>query len=130
MCLALDNIVVTPSAYIIPAVQGRLYDLLSHNQSVCITIIFVMQQVIETMISSPSVRKRALYALRSLSHCEPELLSQNHSKILKRLDDQDEGVVCAASRVAATSFHVSRMIFLAPPAVLRVIRRLILSWLQ
>ncbi|KAF7782424.1 hypothetical protein Agabi119p4_1800 [Agaricus bisporus var. burnettii] len=65
MCLALDNIVVTPSAYIIPAVQGRLYDLLSHNQS------------------------------------------SNHSKILKRLDDQDEGVVCAASRVAATSFHVN-----------------------
>ncbi|EKM80809.1 hypothetical protein AGABI1DRAFT_37340 [Agaricus bisporus var. burnettii JB137-S8] len=87
MCLALDNIVVTPSAYIIPAVQGRLYDLLSHNH--------------------PSVRKRALYALRSLSHCEPELLSQNHSKILKRLDDQDEGVACAASRVAATHSQVN-----------------------
>ncbi|KAF9445900.1 ARM repeat-containing protein [Macrolepiota fuliginosa MF-IS2] len=87
MCLALDNIISASSADVIPAVQRRLHDLLSHNH--------------------PSIRRRTLYALRSLSRHEPELLSQVHSNILRRLRDPVGRVVGAAMKVAETSFRLA-----------------------
>lgn len=49
ICLALDNIIMTSSADVIPAVQSRLYDLLSHNQSVCITAISYMNHQLKPL---------------------------------------------------------------------------------
>lgn len=34
ICLALDTLIQSPSKDVIPAIQTRLYDLLSHNSSV------------------------------------------------------------------------------------------------
>ena len=34
ICLALDNLIITPNEDVIPAVQSRLHVLLSHEQSV------------------------------------------------------------------------------------------------
>ena len=36
ICLALDNLIMTPNEDVIPAVQSRLHVLLSHEQSVTI----------------------------------------------------------------------------------------------
>lgn len=36
ICLALDSLVMSSTEDVIPAVQSRLYELLSHNSSVCI----------------------------------------------------------------------------------------------
>lgn len=36
ICLALDTIIRAPFEDLVPAVQDRLYDILSHNSSVCI----------------------------------------------------------------------------------------------
>jgi hypothetical protein len=36
ICLALDNLIMTPNEEVIPAVQSLLHDLLSHEQSVTI----------------------------------------------------------------------------------------------
>lgn len=36
ICLALDNVAVSSNEDLIPAVQSRLHDLLSHTSSVCI----------------------------------------------------------------------------------------------
>ncbi|KXN90161.1 AP-4 complex subunit epsilon [Leucoagaricus sp. SymC.cos] len=82
VCLALDNIILSSSADVIPAIQSRLHDLLSHKH--------------------PSVRRRALYAIRSLSRHEPELLDQVQPKLLRRLQDPDTSVAGAAFRVAQT----------------------------
>ncbi|KAJ3565906.1 hypothetical protein NP233_g7346 [Leucocoprinus birnbaumii] len=84
ICLALDNIIHTSFADVIPAVQERLYELLSHNH--------------------PSVRRRALYAVRSLSKHESGLLEHVHTKVLRRINDSDTTVAGAASRVAETIF--------------------------
>ena len=40
ICLALDTVIAKPMEDVIPAVESRLYDLLSHNSSV-VTIWFV-----------------------------------------------------------------------------------------
>nr|GAT57748.1 predicted protein [Mycena chlorophos] len=74
--LALDNLVASPSAEVIPAVQTRLHDLLSNN--------------------SPHVRRRALLATCALSEYEPDILSGIKSKILQRIEDPHPSVASAA----------------------------------
>ena len=46
ICLALDNLIMTPNEDVIPAVQSRLYVLLSHEQSVTIgTLPYIVSEV-------------------------------------------------------------------------------------
>ncbi|KAJ7928581.1 armadillo-type protein [Mycena leptocephala] len=80
ICLSLDNLIMSPSEDVIPAVQSRLQDLLSNP--------------------SPHVRRRALLACSALSRYEPDLLRRITSKILKRLRDQHPAVVGAALTVS------------------------------
>ncbi|KAH7909974.1 armadillo-type protein [Hygrophoropsis aurantiaca] len=83
ICLALDALIQSPTEAVIPAVQTRLQDLLSHN--------------------SIHVRRRALLAFRALSSHEPELLSRIEGKVLKRLKDP-EPLVSHAALVLSTKF--------------------------
>ncbi|KAF8971037.1 armadillo-type protein [Flammula alnicola] len=76
LCLALDNLITSPTEDIIPAVQSQLHDLLSHDYS--------------------QVRRRALLAFRALSSYNPALLERIRGTILKRLSDADSSVVQAA----------------------------------
>ncbi|KAJ7497085.1 armadillo-type protein [Mycena latifolia] len=76
ICLALDNLIMSPSQDVIPAIQSRLHDLLSNQ--------------------SPHVRRRALLACSALSHYEPDLLRRTTSKVLKRLRDPYPMVLSAA----------------------------------
>ncbi|KAJ7251814.1 ARM repeat-containing protein [Mycena haematopus] len=86
ICLALDNLITSPSEDVIPAVQSRLQDLLSNP--------------------SPHVRRRALLACSALSRYEPELLRRVTSKLLKRLRDHHPEVVGAALTVSLELFKV------------------------
>ncbi|KAJ7647590.1 armadillo-type protein [Roridomyces roridus] len=86
VCLALDNLIASPSEDVIPAVQSRLHDLLSNPSS--------------------HVRRRALLACSALSHLEPDLLRRIASKVLKRLRDTDAPVVCAALSVCVRLYKV------------------------
>ncbi|KAH8814730.1 armadillo-type protein [Flagelloscypha sp. PMI_526] len=81
ICLAADYVIQSPNEDTIPAIESRLFELLSHN--------------------SPSVRRRALLAFKALCPLNPELLFRIESKILKRLRDEDQGVVNAALFSAA-----------------------------
>ncbi|KAI0040369.1 ARM repeat-containing protein [Auriscalpium vulgare] len=74
--LALEYIVQSPTEEIIPAIQSRLLDLLSHN--------------------SPHVRRRALFASRALAAQDSSLLRWTSQEISKRLRDPDSMVVNAA----------------------------------
>ncbi|KAF9647646.1 ARM repeat-containing protein [Thelephora ganbajun] len=76
VCLALDTIIQYPLEDIIPAVQTRLYDILSHN--------------------SPHVRRRALLALRALSRKQQSIIEPMTVKVQKRLRDLDSGVANTA----------------------------------
>ncbi|PFH52039.1 hypothetical protein AMATHDRAFT_57749 [Amanita thiersii Skay4041] len=76
ICLALETLTTMPNTYVIPAIQSRLSELFIHK--------------------SPLIRRRAIYACRSLSNHEPGLLSSNLPRLLKRLDDPDPAVVNAA----------------------------------
>ncbi|CAL1705101.1 unnamed protein product [Somion occarium] len=97
ICLALDILIQIPPEDVIPAVQDRLFELLSHT--------------------SPLVRRRALFAYRSLSEHSQDILNQIVDKVQKRLDDPDYAVVGAAlavsvelhthSRLPITTFHAS-----------------------
>ncbi|KAF7375959.1 Adaptin-N domain-containing protein [Mycena sanguinolenta] len=86
ICLALDNLITSPSEDVIPAVQSRLQDLLSNP--------------------SPHVRRRALLACSALSRHEPELLRRVTSKVLKRLRDHHPEVVDAALTVSLELFKL------------------------
>ncbi|KAF7977752.1 hypothetical protein HWV62_2842 [Athelia sp. TMB] len=87
ICLALDTLIHSSTEDVIPAVQSRLHELLSHN--------------------SPLVRRRALFAFRALSVYEPELLRRVTSKIYKRLKDTDDSVVGAALLLTANLVQFS-----------------------
>lgn len=76
ICIALDSLCESPNELVIPAVQSRLHDLLSH--------------------SSVNVRRRALLAYKSLSQAEPTLLTQISTKLYKRMGDEDISVATAA----------------------------------
>ncbi|KAJ6602168.1 armadillo-type protein [Mycena sp. CBHHK59/15] len=80
VCLSLDNLIMSPSEDVIPAVQSRLQDLLSNH--------------------SPHVRRRALLACSALSRFEPDLLRRITSKVFKRLKDPHPMVVSAALSVS------------------------------
>ncbi|KAJ7782899.1 armadillo-type protein [Mycena metata] len=81
ICLSLDNLIMSPSEDVIPAVQSRLQDLLSNP--------------------SPHVRRRALLACSALARYEPDLLRRITSKVLKRLRDHHAAVVGAALTVSS-----------------------------
>ncbi|KAI0062104.1 ARM repeat-containing protein [Artomyces pyxidatus] len=76
ICLALDYLIQCPSEDVIPAIQSRLHDLVSHN--------------------SPHVRRRALFAIRALAGHDPSLLGWMSQEIAKRLRDSDPMVTSAA----------------------------------
>ncbi|KII92127.1 hypothetical protein PLICRDRAFT_122418 [Plicaturopsis crispa FD-325 SS-3] len=76
ICLALDALILSPTEDVIPAVQSRLHDLLSHT--------------------SGPVRRRALLAFRALSRYGPEILIPIHSNIQRRLHDSEPEVIGAA----------------------------------
>ncbi|KAI0082819.1 ARM repeat-containing protein [Panus rudis PR-1116 ss-1] len=76
ICLALEALIESPSEDAIPAVQDRLYELLSHT--------------------SPNIRRRALLAYRSLSQHNPDLLKHVVDKTRRRLEDTDSTVAGAA----------------------------------
>ncbi|OBZ69200.1 AP-3 complex subunit delta [Grifola frondosa] len=82
ICLALDTIIQFSTEDVIPAIQSRLFDLLSHN--------------------SAHVRRRALLAFDRLSRHDPEILTPIVEKTRKRLTDSDSAVVSAALTVNAT----------------------------
>ncbi|KAF4598384.1 hypothetical protein EYR38_006786 [Pleurotus pulmonarius] len=76
ICIALDSLCESPNGLVIPAVQSRLYDLLSH--------------------SSTNVRRRALLTYKTLSQAEPTLITQISTKLYKRMGDEDVSVAVAA----------------------------------
>ncbi|TBU35735.1 ARM repeat-containing protein [Dichomitus squalens] len=80
ICLALDTLIQSPSRDVIPAIQTRLHDLLSHN--------------------SPDVKRRALLAFNKLSEYDADILHDIASKARKRLGDSDPSVVSAAFTLA------------------------------
>ncbi|KDR75335.1 hypothetical protein GALMADRAFT_140851 [Galerina marginata CBS 339.88] len=81
ICLALDNLISSPNEDVIPAVQSRLHDLLSHDYS--------------------HVKRRALLAFRSLSIYNRTLLDRIHGNVLNLLQDSDDSVVHAALVLAS-----------------------------
>ncbi|KAL1944674.1 hypothetical protein VTO73DRAFT_3104 [Trametes versicolor] len=82
ICLALDILIQSPSKDVIPAVQSRLHDLLSHN--------------------SVHVKRRALYAFNALSERDPDVLRNIASKARKRLVDSEPAVAIAALTLTNT----------------------------
>ncbi|KZT23916.1 ARM repeat-containing protein [Neolentinus lepideus HHB14362 ss-1] len=81
ICLALETLIHSPFEDVIPAVQSRLYDLVSHN--------------------SADVRRHTLAALSSLSRQEPDVLSSAADKVMKRLKDPQPIVISTALTAAA-----------------------------
>lgn len=83
ICLALDYIIssVTPisAAYIVPAITPRIIDIISHT--------------------SPHVRRKALYATRTLGLTTDGAVRQ---KVKKRLTDEKEDVIAAALILAVS----------------------------
>ncbi|KAL1696083.1 armadillo-type protein [Schizophyllum commune] len=90
ICLALDALITSPSHDVIPAVQPRLHDLLSHT--------------------SLHVRRRALLAFRALAEHDAALLHRISGDITKRLHDTYPMVLNAtlAVAIAAVEAHVFR----------------------
>ncbi|KAG7090900.1 hypothetical protein E1B28_009979 [Marasmius oreades] len=86
ICLALDHLISSPSQEVIPAIQTRLLDLVAHN--------------------SPVIRRRALLALKALSHCNPDLLTAIVALVSRRLRDIDQSVSNAALSVATRTFEL------------------------
>ncbi|KAI0372895.1 ARM repeat-containing protein [Pilatotrama ljubarskyi] len=82
ICLALDTLIQSPSKDVIPAVQSRLHDLLSHN--------------------SANVKRRALLAFDKLSEQDPNILRDIVSPARKRLLDPEPVVVMAALTLSET----------------------------
>ncbi|KAL1747071.1 armadillo-type protein [Schizophyllum fasciatum] len=86
VCLALDGLIACPSQDVVPAVQPRLHDLLSH--------------------SSLHVRRRALFAFRALAEHDATLLERIQGDIRKRLHDTYPMVLNAALAVMTTGLQV------------------------
>ncbi|KAG6866639.1 hypothetical protein C0991_000749 [Blastosporella zonata] len=74
--LALDNVIASSNDDLVPAIQTRLRDLLSHN--------------------SPHVRRRALLAYRSFAFRHADSLSSLDQKVATRCKDSDPQVAGAA----------------------------------
>ncbi|KAJ7594776.1 armadillo-type protein [Mycena floridula] len=86
ICLALDAIITQPTSNVIPAVQSRLHDLLSHN--------------------STHVRRRALLAFRSLSQQDPDILRPIIDPVIRRMSDHDRNVAGSSLLVSSKLFAV------------------------
>ena len=93
ICLALDTLIQSPSKDVIPAIQSRLHDLLSH--------------------SSPDVRRRTVLAFHKLAELEPEILGVIARKARKRLSDSSSAVVCAALTLTDSLLRV-RLLHIPP----------------
>lgn len=106
ICLALDNLVASPTEDVIPAVQSRLHDLLSHD--VYVFLIFIPYFLpLDHCFFRSYVRRRALFAFRSLSKFNGDLIPRIHDKIILRLEDPDDSVVQAALVIAGELHNVS-----------------------
>ncbi|KAH9952123.1 ARM repeat-containing protein [Amylocystis lapponica] len=79
ICLALDALIQFSSEDVIPAIQSRLVDLLSHN--------------------SFHIRRRALLAFHKLGAYDSRILEHIVNKTHKRLGDTEHAVVSAALTV-------------------------------
>ncbi|TFK44520.1 armadillo-type protein [Crucibulum laeve] len=88
ICLALDILIASCNEAVIPAVQSRLYELLSHTY--------------------PYIRRRALLAFRSLARHDTDILTPITSKVLRRLKDTEDSVVNAALIVASDITKVKK----------------------
>lgn len=80
VCLALDNLITSPNEDVIPAVQSRLHDLLSHEY--------------------PPIRRRVLLAIRALSTYNSGLVDRIYNSVRKSLKHADISVVQAAMVLA------------------------------
>ncbi|KAK7035211.1 hypothetical protein VNI00_011978 [Paramarasmius palmivorus] len=85
ICLALDHLIGSPSEYVIPAIQTRLFDLISHP--------------------SPHVRRRVLFVYKELSSYDSNLLSDIIQKVVRRIKDPDSSVRTAALSIACRIFE-------------------------
>ncbi|KIO30469.1 hypothetical protein M407DRAFT_20526 [Tulasnella calospora MUT 4182] len=79
ICLALDMLLQVSSSDVVPAIQSRLEDLLSHK--------------------SFQVKRRAMATFKTLSRHNPDLLQRTTRKIFKRL--RDDVVASSAFSLAA-----------------------------
>lgn len=95
ICLALDTLIQSPSRDVIPAVQSRLHDLLSHQSSVLPYVPSYFSSILDLLHRS-NVKRRALLAFHKLSELDPEVLRSIVNKTGKRLKDPDPVVVSAA----------------------------------
>jgi AP-4 complex subunit epsilon-1 len=105
ICLALDTMIQSPFEDVIPAVQDRLYDILSHNSSVCAYCRRFCHFSYKR--NSVHVRRRALLALRALSKEQPDLIKPVIPKVRKRLGDSETAVVSAALIVVTDLIKVN-----------------------
>ncbi|KAH8106826.1 ARM repeat-containing protein [Cristinia sonorae] len=76
ICLALDTLIRFAPEDVYPAIQDRMYELLSHT--------------------SPHIRRRTLLAFRTLCEHNTSILKRILDKMRKRLNDEDLSVVHAA----------------------------------
>ncbi|TCD66013.1 hypothetical protein EIP91_001913 [Steccherinum ochraceum] len=89
ICLALDTVIQFAPEDVYPAIQDRLYELLSHI--------------------SPHIRRRALLAFRTLSEQDTDVLKKMLDKMRKRMNDQDLSVVDAALTLSIVLVRVKLM---------------------
>ena len=99
--LALDVLIHSATEDVIPAVQSRLQELISHNSSVCIISKRTLLSIKRFIQNRPQIRRRVLLAFRALARYGSEPLKRVASKAQKRLRDTEPSVVGAALVVCA-----------------------------
>ena len=99
--LALDVLIHSATEDVIPAVQSRLQELISHNSSVCIISKRTLLSINRFIQNRPQIRRRVLLAFRALARYGSEPLKRVASKAQKRLRDTEPSVVGAALVVCA-----------------------------
>ena len=109
ICLGLDTLIHFPPEDVVPAIQDRLYDLLSHNSSVCtgISCLHLVFSLRTHHHYSPHVRRRALLVYRVLSKQDTDILRHIVDKTRKRFEDSDSIVVSAAVALGLDLITVS-----------------------
>ena len=109
--LALDILIHSATEDVVPAVQFRLHELISHNSSVCIFSKRTVPSINIFMQKRPQIRRRALLAFRALARYDPEPLKRVASKVQKHLRDTEPSVVGAALVVCADVVRAERESF-------------------
>ncbi|KAH9171445.1 ARM repeat-containing protein [Lactarius sanguifluus] len=100
--LALNYLIQCPSEDVIPAVQARLQNLLSHK--------------------SPHIRRRALYAVRALAECDSSMLHWLSPEVSRCLRDRDDTVIGSAITVCGSLYKNG---LFGPDALAHVYRALL-----